>query len=490
MPPKKKIQRLRTGCWTCRKRGYKCDEAKPACRNCTRMKLDCEGYGIRLKWPGERRQRSPKNNNSPSCSSPSEHTFYSPPALSPESAPIQVVRLPKDQECAELVPGVASSYQHIFKIQSEGDDESDLFNDGFTLSTPSPNTWGSYESASPPASPPSTSVSALLNHFSTVVAEDLSPMDAFSVNIYREIMIPFSSKSVQHAMCGLAAAHMAVSMPEYAPLAAEYKLEAIRSLYEKLQVDSYDHDALSTSLLLATQEALEGNFVSWKSHVTGAVRGVIDGPLTSSTEPGVRAMVDLLQYHDIMSSMFSTEGPLLANQYMDCLLFQGMDEMSLGRTAISLFRIAGAISALAARGDVNDDTLMAQQLDIQLILGVWSISPNNLTPEMYDAAHIIKYAVQIYYYLKLSPKTTDNEQLTAAISQALYHLGRIPTSSGVNSILTWPLFQIATASKDASLRQLMINRLEQIPFTIHRSHIRQVIDAIKNSEVEPQAVFF
>lgn len=65
---KKKISRLRTGmyltsqsifflalltslgCWTCRRRGYKCDEGKPFCHNCTRLNLQCEGYGIRLKW--------------------------------------------------------------------------------------------------------------------------------------------------------------------------------------------------------------------------------------------------------------------------------------------------------------------------------------------------------------------------------------------------------------------------------------------------------
>lgn len=48
--PKKKISRLRTGCWTCRRRGYKCDEGKPHCKSCIRLNLDCEGYGIRLKW--------------------------------------------------------------------------------------------------------------------------------------------------------------------------------------------------------------------------------------------------------------------------------------------------------------------------------------------------------------------------------------------------------------------------------------------------------
>ncbi|KAH8893548.1 hypothetical protein GQ53DRAFT_839982 [Thozetella sp. PMI_491] len=42
--------RSRTGCWTCREDGYKCDEQKPSCGRCRRLGRRCKGYGIRLKW--------------------------------------------------------------------------------------------------------------------------------------------------------------------------------------------------------------------------------------------------------------------------------------------------------------------------------------------------------------------------------------------------------------------------------------------------------
>ncbi|KAK6455076.1 fungal-specific transcription factor domain-containing protein [Scheffersomyces xylosifermentans] len=45
-----KITRVRTGCWTCKKRHRKCDEAKPHCNNCLKSKRSCEGYGIRLSF--------------------------------------------------------------------------------------------------------------------------------------------------------------------------------------------------------------------------------------------------------------------------------------------------------------------------------------------------------------------------------------------------------------------------------------------------------
>lgn len=39
-----------TGCWTCRSRKVKCDEARPTCIQCRSKSLVCEGYGVRLQW--------------------------------------------------------------------------------------------------------------------------------------------------------------------------------------------------------------------------------------------------------------------------------------------------------------------------------------------------------------------------------------------------------------------------------------------------------
>lgn len=45
-PEKRKVikRRTRTGCLTCRKRRIKCDERKPKCHNCERLKKVCLGY--------------------------------------------------------------------------------------------------------------------------------------------------------------------------------------------------------------------------------------------------------------------------------------------------------------------------------------------------------------------------------------------------------------------------------------------------------------
>ncbi|CUM67142.1 uncharacterized protein PRCAT00004833001 [Priceomyces carsonii] len=55
-----KITRVRTGCWTCKKRHRKCDEAKPSCNNCIKTNRPCEGYDLRLSFDVDDNRKRPK----------------------------------------------------------------------------------------------------------------------------------------------------------------------------------------------------------------------------------------------------------------------------------------------------------------------------------------------------------------------------------------------------------------------------------------------
>ncbi|WYZ39638.1 hypothetical protein EsH8_III_001552 [Colletotrichum jinshuiense] len=44
------LARSSGGCWTCRIRHRKCDEASPACRECTDRQIKCHGYGPEPDW--------------------------------------------------------------------------------------------------------------------------------------------------------------------------------------------------------------------------------------------------------------------------------------------------------------------------------------------------------------------------------------------------------------------------------------------------------
>ncbi|KAJ5824139.1 hypothetical protein N7447_006479 [Penicillium robsamsonii] len=42
--------RSHQGCWTCKRRRRRCDNARPSCKNCSERGAACEGYEIRLRW--------------------------------------------------------------------------------------------------------------------------------------------------------------------------------------------------------------------------------------------------------------------------------------------------------------------------------------------------------------------------------------------------------------------------------------------------------
>ncbi|PTD06808.1 hypothetical protein FCULG_00005518 [Fusarium culmorum] len=52
--PRKPRNKSFSGCWTCRAKHVKCDEAKPSCNRCRNAGIDCEGYGVRLSWASVR----------------------------------------------------------------------------------------------------------------------------------------------------------------------------------------------------------------------------------------------------------------------------------------------------------------------------------------------------------------------------------------------------------------------------------------------------
>lgn len=53
------MNRCNKGCWTCRIRHRKCDEAVPICSGCRDRRIDCHGYGPKPEWmEGQARLRA------------------------------------------------------------------------------------------------------------------------------------------------------------------------------------------------------------------------------------------------------------------------------------------------------------------------------------------------------------------------------------------------------------------------------------------------
>lgn len=64
------ITRVRTGCFTCRKRRKKCDEKRPICENCRKTNIYCEGFPQQVRWGQRPAARSAEKSVAPMATSP------------------------------------------------------------------------------------------------------------------------------------------------------------------------------------------------------------------------------------------------------------------------------------------------------------------------------------------------------------------------------------------------------------------------------------
>ncbi|KAI8931492.1 hypothetical protein NX059_011158 [Plenodomus lindquistii] len=109
MPSEPRGLRTSTGCLTCRKRRIKCDEARPGCGNCARVKRECrfpeksETSSRSRPKPRPRKIRAPPivaTPPSPAATTPSVFN----PKTSPATTPIDTISIPTP-ESIELGPG-------------------------------------------------------------------------------------------------------------------------------------------------------------------------------------------------------------------------------------------------------------------------------------------------------------------------------------------------------------------------------------------------
>ncbi|KAI4858695.1 fungal-specific transcription factor domain-containing protein [Hypoxylon rubiginosum] len=74
-------QNEENACWTCLKRKLACDGTLPHCKNCSKCRLKCPGFGVRFLWPSgvtrmsKSRMRSPLPPSLSSLALPAEHSL-------------------------------------------------------------------------------------------------------------------------------------------------------------------------------------------------------------------------------------------------------------------------------------------------------------------------------------------------------------------------------------------------------------------------------
>ncbi|XXG99580.1 hypothetical protein Hte_005919 [Hypoxylon texense] len=287
------FSRTRTGCFTCREDGYKCDEQKPFCGRCIRLRKTCKGYGVRLKW--QTPQGAPKSKTAKSR----QQQKGAVPTVSCESTR-STIR--PDPSC--IIPNDV-------------------------------NTVNRY----------------LLDHWSTTLASMVSMVPS-SRNPFLVHLTPMISCStaLRSVLCSIAACHLAILRRDDSlhTLATRHRLVAVSSLRQTIETESPEL-SLATILMLQVSDRLF-TIDSGVDHLSGAKAIIGQGGIDTWNSSSASFLLSLCSYHDILASVSRGVSPLF--EFDGKFPIEGIESM---KELTSVLRIVGQISRMRDQGPEDLD---------------------------------------------------------------------------------------------------------------------------------------
>ncbi|PLB47348.1 hypothetical protein P170DRAFT_511967 [Aspergillus steynii IBT 23096] len=403
-----RTKRTRTGCWTCRDAGYKCDEQKPFCGRCLRLEIRCQGYGVRCRWRPVRTQ------------------------------------------------GSTSMVQH------RGVNEAT----GLELGL-----WSPGLSTSGLASSEKRLLHYWTNTLSGLLSASGAPSERnpFVVHLGAMVLEPSALQSI--VLC-MSANHLARSMDDSSLQTEAYRHQqsALRRL-QVLVCDPVQSQAQTTlaavlMMLVATRLFDEDEGAHCVNHLQGAsaMIGRRFGSAEIQYTPAERFLLSLFSYHDILSSVSRGAPPLGKS-----VGFVAVEDVVRLQRITAVLHLVARVSQLQQLKtepgfDVCSFHVTAAAIEISLHgLGPLSETPKTSCERDTEATvQAYRHAAFIYLYRVWfdagapTPATLEHvEQCLSALAQAL------PTSPLV-SAHGWPLFTAGCEAILPSQRELARDRFEQM----------------------------
>ena len=440
-------KRTRTGCWTCREAGYKCDEQKPCCQRCTRLKITCKGYGIRLKWQDQpagtlvkksRTTRKKKALDADRISTPASVTSDALTSSSFTSPPITV----QSHVSALSVPHAPSHGTGLGPDFSASDRRLLHY-------------WVDQLSSLISIAPRNGKPAPFQLHLTSMV---------------------YDSAALRSTVLSMAANHLALqtSEPSLRLQAYRHQRDAIHLLQDVIQDPRQAHSesALATVLMMQVSARLfgEDDEANVVNHLMGAKamiarRGIGDWLST----PSARFLLSLFAYHDILSSISRGHRPLFDHD-ADFKAVEGAEDMRsiaevlliVARTsqlqhAIKVRREGGGEYALTEEEDATgrdlQQKLLAMQFDAQRD-DPYNSSDINFTAEAY------RHAAFIYLYRTWLGVGAPNPISMEHIQNCLAYISRVDVTSPLTSSHVWPLFTAGCEVIDNGQRQFVRDRFQ------------------------------
>ncbi|KAF7715446.1 Fungal Zn(2)-Cys(6) binuclear cluster domain-containing protein [Penicillium ucsense] len=497
MPPERqprtqRIVRVRTGCWSCRRRKKKCDETRPICAGCRRNDLQCE-------WPlssSERRissathdaqglfstdrksshagsgedldgmqlPASPMSARHSSCSSSAglSAVFEEPLAQAPVTVPVPII-----EEIVEDIPIASSEAENAIATSQAI---------GHVL----PRTMSMLPGYDPESY-------GLLSHYlsntADVMANGTTPINPFLVQI---VPLAFSSDLLLQLVIAQSAAHRAFRRGDDSDaVASSHYTKAIQLFRHGVSdfIEGKESNPLMLlvgALLMCFTETAKGDMTGTVFDHLSAAHTLLVKLLEQSDTAVPRELKDfVIEYYVYTAtvSMISIDARLSGQLFLNFDLEQRARDIlrtqyvgNLCGCWLELLLLIPCIFDLGRQWMMDDapSTLptadeMAMFASVQAQILRWS-PYSFVEPEVYLAGFVFQQAMLIYLYTSLggytyAPDGMYRGLVQTAVTEALSYLEKISPQARINSGLCWPIAVVGSCLEHPEQRDSMRARL-------------------------------
>uniref|UniRef100_A0A060SYY1 ARAD1C04444p n=1 Tax=Blastobotrys adeninivorans TaxID=409370 RepID=A0A060SYY1_BLAAD len=507
---KKNIKRLRTGCWTCRRRGYKCDEGKPECANCTRLKIKCEGYGIRLKWQNTNSPRRTRNSKGSTIKSTNLSRTNSSLRSSSSELDGDVISTSTTHQISPQLSGTdsCSPVSSISISPASCVAAKETNNIPPTVATPPPDFCSLII--------PDTASRNLVDYYARYLTSDVGAFR--SSNAYEVIFAMMNGNGpIRLGICCLSACSLAHLnfQPQLSTLSVQFKVMALHSLRQHLEFRSFDVYALAAGLLLSLQEVLECNFDGWRKHLDGIAHGLSASRIVTQTiSQHIRIRPLLLEflYNDVLSTITSGLAPAAVS--LDISYWTSDLDLDTTGSSCYLIHSAAMVSSVATRliqmvpqadllqgisipmesrpiitripysANSWPQWLLESKRCIESFIRSWKC-PTTATVDDQQTLWLLKYALDLYYLLRLDVTEYGiqlSHNIVGLVSNAIERFKKVSPTSQSTHLHLWPLYQVGMVCEKDEHRNVIVNRLQiyRTQNPRHQLRLDVVLDTLKD----------
>lgn len=431
-----RIKRVHTGCEACKTRKRKCDEAKPRCRSCVRLCLDCV-------WPQEWRKKRRRGSNTSSVPSSPTALAFTPLTINADAS---------------------SSEWTSCEFTSMTMPSSDQGQETAIMTVPRP-----------PSVAPELDCQVergLLGHFISITAAHLTRAKCYATNPYLRYLLPiaFSERAVMDAILAISSSQQEKRKITSTQTTLRHQSLATNRLRELLsQFDSSTNVvALAASLTLCMTELYAGSTSGWKQHLQGS-KQILDAMRTcTKTEKNdeLRFLKHLYCFLDSATTI-STCRPPLADRIEDEQQPTDSD-LSIYGVPRSLFHLLDRVNSLAyqRRTRVDEESERAFRHTAQSVAEAIDFYANEsdaeTTVEAIHTSSAFKWAMRLRLAQIVDGYDVANPEIISALEAILHEVQQVPATSPSQVTLLFPLIMAAGACVEEGDRSIIRERLNSM----------------------------